>query len=91
MPPSVVSESSSCEQNYGVVDGTVALLSHSESSNAATATHPKSFDIPDSVSYTAQKIMHLLDEIGTSNLVERPIDSNRFLHCSHCSGRLIVL
>ena len=52
------------------------------SSNIPTATD----------SQTAQKIMHLLDEIGTSNLVDRPPhDGARFLHCVHCSGRLIIL
>lgn len=51
-----------------------------------------SYNIPAGTSSeTAQKIMHLLDEIGTSNLVDRHPHDVRFLHCVHCSGRLIVL
>jgi len=38
---------------------------------------------------TAHKIMHLLTEIGNSNLVERTSFADvNFLHCSHCMGRL---
>jgi len=45
-----------------------------------------------SSSQTAQKIMHLLDEIGTSNLVDRPpYYGTHFIHCLHCSGRIIDL
>lgn len=41
---------------------------------------------------TAQRIMHLLNEIGTSNLVERMMyDERHFLHCNRCLGRLIML
>lgn len=76
-------------------DGFATVLPSSSSSHSnAEIAMPSSelFNIPDSsASYTAQKIMHLLDEIGTSNLVERSINSRRFLHCSHCSGRLIDL
>jgi len=43
-------------------------------------------------SHTAQKIMHLLDEIGTSNLVDRPPPyGTHFIHCVHCSGRIVDL
>jgi len=65
--------------------------SHWEQEANAQPVHPS--HIPAAVSsQTAQKIMHLLDEIGTSNLVDRlPHDSTRFLHCVHCSGRLIML
>jgi len=57
--------------------------------DASAASSP--FNIP-ADSHTAQKIMHLLDEIGTSNLVDRPPhDATRFLHCVNCSGRLILL
>jgi len=70
------------------------LSSHWELEASAPPVHSTSTsNIPAAVgSQTAQKIMHLLDEIGTSNLVERPLHDNaRFLHCDHCSGRLIVL
>lgn len=41
---------------------------------------------------TAQRIMHLLNEIGTSNLVERlTYDERHFLHCNRCLGRLIMV
>lgn len=41
---------------------------------------------------TAQRIMHLLNEIGTSNLVERlSYDERHFLHCNRCLGRLIMV
>jgi hypothetical protein len=48
--------------------------------------------IPSGENATAQRIMHLLNEIGTSNLVERLMyDERHFLHCNRCLGRLIML
>jgi hypothetical protein len=85
--------SSAAEQYSRVNAGHVSESTHSESAPSFehTSLYPKLRNIPETASYTAQKIMHLLDEIGTSNLVERSLDSNRFLHCSHCIGRLISL
>jgi len=71
-----------------------ALSSHWElEANTQPLYSSPSSNIPAAVSsQTAQKIMHLLDEIGTSNLVDRPLHDNaRFLHCVHCSGRLIIV
>ena len=70
------------------------LSSHWElEASAQPVDPPPSSNIPAAVgSQTAQKIMYLLDEIGTSNLVDHPPHhSARFLHCVHCSGRLIIL
>jgi len=72
-----------------------AVSSHWELESSALLPQSSSpYNIPSAAadSQTAQKIMHLLDEIGTSNLVDRPPhDSTRFLHCVHCSGRLVIL
>jgi len=70
-----------------------SMSSHWELEASAPPVNSPSSNIPFAVgSQTAQRIMYLLDEIGTSNLVDRPPhDSVRFLHCVHCSGRLIVL
>lgn len=97
----VASGSSSSTLNQSDLGGLVVQPSHSSSMSShweleasAQPVHPSpSSNIPVAVSsQTAQKIMHLLDEIGTSNLVDRPPhDSTRFLHCVHCSGRLLVL
>ena len=40
---------------------------------------------------TAQKIMHLLTEIGSSNLVNLPTRDDAFLHCGHCTGYLMTV
>jgi len=93
--------SSNSTLNQSDLGGLVVQPSHSSSmsshweleASAQPVYSSPSSNIPAAVaSETAQKIMHLLDEIGTSNLVDRPPhDSVRFLHCVHCSGRLIVL
>jgi len=70
------------------------LSSHWELEASAQPVYsPPSSNIPAAVdSQTAQKIMYLLDEIGTSNFVDHlPHSSMNFVHCDHCSGRLIVL
>jgi len=72
------------------------MSSHWQFEASAEPVHPSSAtsNIPATGSQTAQKIMYLLDEIGTSNIVDRPLSHHsaaRFLHCVHCSGRLIVL
>jgi len=98
----VIVAGSSSPVNQSDLGGLVVQSSHSTSALSShweleASTHPihssTSSNIPAAIdSQTAQKIMHLLDEIGTSNLVDRPPpDSARFLHCVHCSGRLIVL
>jgi myosin heavy subunit len=64
---------------------------HNGSAVAFPSSLP-SIPLSPAASQTAQKIMSLLGEIGTSNLVERTsLDNSHFLHCAHCSGRLIVL
>ena len=41
---------------------------------------------------TAQRIMHLLSEIGNSNMVEKMAFSDRnFVNCAHCTGKLMLV
>jgi hypothetical protein len=41
---------------------------------------------------TAQKIMHLLSEIGHSNIVEKvPFSERNFLPCACCTGKLQIV
>jgi len=72
---------------------TSVLSSHWEREANAQALDSSPFSIPAVAgSQTAQKIMHLLDEIGTSNLVDRPPHyGSHFIHCVHCSGRIVDL
>lgn len=69
--------------------------SHSgDHSSSVVPRHKKSPKpaIPTTEDLTAQKIMYLLSEIGTSNLVDRmPPDDRHFLHCDRCTGRLMVV
>lgn len=45
-------------------------------------------DIPNE-DHTAQKIMHLLSELGSSNVLDRTsFIEKSYVNCSHCSGRL---
>ena len=56
---------------------------------AMDTSHPAQWNIPEE-DHTAQRIMSLLTEIGTSNLVERTLQEDRhFLHCIHCTGRIL--
>ncbi len=56
----------------------------------ATSSSSTQSNIPDE--NTAQRIMHLLTELGSSNLVQSPSFAERnFLHCPNCTGRLLNL
>ena len=63
--------------------------SKSSSSPPPPATHlDNKLNIPED--NTAQRIMHLLTELGSSNLVHSPSFAERnFLHCPNCTGRLL--
>ena len=42
--------------------------------------------------HTAQRIMHLLTEIGHSNLVDRSmVSEGGYVNCNHCRGKLLHL
>jgi len=71
---------------------TSVLSPHEASTPPLTSTHLSNIPTSVTASQTAQKIMHLLDEIGTSNLVDRPpLYGTHFIHCVHCSGRIMDL
>jgi hypothetical protein len=53
----------------------------------APAVPPPSWNIPED-DHTAQRIMNLLTEMGSSNLVLN-YDDTHFLHCINCTGRIL--
>lgn len=78
----------------GVSAGDQLQTIDTEAKANETSSQPQSTSEPliPTEDLTAQRIMHLLNEIGTSNLVERLMyDEKHFLHCNRCLGRLIML
>ena len=70
---------------------TITRVDQSKSSppQPPPATHlDNKLNIPED--NTAQRIMHLLTELGSSNLVNSPSFAERnFLHCPNCTGRIL--
>ncbi len=61
---------------------------HKHAQSQWPSEHTQWTNIPED--NTAQRIMHLLTELGSSNLVEAPSFAERnFLHCTNCTGRLL--
>ena len=55
----------------------------------ASPTSTDKWNIPQE-DHTAQRIMHLLTEIGNSNLVDPNTFSEiNFIHCNRCTGRIL--
>ena len=47
---------------------------------------------PQPTDNTAAQIMHLLTELGHSNLVDRNVYmQERFIHCTNCTGHLLIV
>ena len=98
----VVTESDSDDSAVEAIVGNRTTGGDSETVSIATADESKSslsrpppathldnkLNIPED--NTAQRIMHLLTELGSSNLVHSPSFAERnFLHCPNCTGRLL--
>ena len=69
--------------------------SHSTvASTAAAAVAGGGGAVAATTDFTAQRIMHLFTELGSSNVLETSSSlymEHSFVHCSHCTGRLLNL
>ena len=73
-------------------DSPAAGVSHDEGRSPSHSAAVSATTSPSD--FTAQRILHLFTELGTSNVLETSTSvymEHSFIHCSQCTGRLLNL